>query len=468
MIFQPQSLKKAEGRFLLCDCAHAVAHPCLNKEIFREFWHNFSFRSSSLTLSACDTLSFTVGDARPLPLDGYDYTVNIEPSGVCVCGKDEKALVNGFITLLDRFKAVEKGEKAVAEAECCQIRDRATVQNRMVHYCIFPETELWELQRFVRLCGALKYTHIVLEFWGMLKYDCMQALAWSHGFRKEQIKPIIREANELGLEVIPMFNHWGHASAGRVMHGKHVVLDQDPTLQTYFSEDGWCWDIRSPKVKALLREVRRELIELCGSGSYFHIGCDEAYNFEFTEENMRALCDFINEICAEMDTHGRRIFIWGDMLLFYYKHYNPTNKYTCNAPTQAVEQYFLSHLDRRIIIADWQYRAYEAPVETCSVFQKAGFDCVLCPWDEGRAQINAALATVKAQQLMGYMHTTWHTLSKGMPYVTLMALGGLEDITDHAQIKMRTYTAALLRKVMPADGDYQKAGWSKQQIDFRW
>ena len=69
---------------------------------------------------------------------------------------------------------------------------------------------------------------------------------------------------------------------------------------------------------------------------------------------------------------------------------------------------------------------------------------------------------------MGYMHTTWHTLSKGMPYVTLMALGGLEDITDHAQIKMRTYTAALLRKVMPADGDYQKAGWSKQQIDFRW
>jgi hypothetical protein len=48
------------------------------------------------------------------------------------------------------------------------------------------------------------------------------------------------------------------------MHGKHVVLDQNPTLQTYFSEDGWCWDIRKPKVRELFRKIRSELIELCG------------------------------------------------------------------------------------------------------------------------------------------------------------------------------------------------------------
>ena len=320
MIFQPQSLKEANGSLLLCGSAYAVAHPCLDKEIFKELWQSFSFRASSLTVSACNALSFTMGNAQPLPLDGYDYTINIERGGVCICGKDEAALVNGFITLLDRFKAVDRDDKTLAEVQCCQIKDRAIVQNRMVHFCIFPETELWELQRFVRLCGALKYTHIVLEFWGMLKYDCMQALAWSHGFRKEQIRPIIREANDLGLEVIPMFNHWGHASAGRVMHGKHVVLDQDPTLQPYFSEDGWCWDIRSPKVRALLREVRRELIELCGSGSYFHIGCDEAYNFEFTEENTRALCDFINEIDEEMRAKKRRVIVWGDMFLYRHSH----------------------------------------------------------------------------------------------------------------------------------------------------
>ena len=108
----------------------------------------------------------------------------------------------------------------------------------------------------------LQYTHIIIEFWGMLKFDCMKELSWSHGFKKEQILPLIREANDLGLEIIPMFNHWGHASASRVMHGKHVVLDQDPSLYPLFTPDGWSWNIDNPNPLALLRQVRAELYEL--------------------------------------------------------------------------------------------------------------------------------------------------------------------------------------------------------------
>lgn len=468
MIFNPSVLTERDGCFTLRGDVTATAHSCLNKPVLIEFWKNFTYQYSSLAVCETSEYVFSLGAAAKPALDGHDHAVNIEPTGICVCGKDEAALIRGFMLLLDRLQAADRGDETVIEVKCCEIKERAKIADRMVHFCIFPETELWELQRFVRLCGALRYTHIVLEFWGMLRFDCMRELSWSHAFTKEQIRPIIREAKDLGLEVIPMFNHWGHASAGRVMHGKHVVLDQNPALQTYFSEDGWCWNIRSPKVRALLRQVRAELVELCGDGSYFHIGCDEAYNFEFTEENMAALCGFINEISDEMNAIGRRIFIWGDMLLYYYKHYNPQNKYTCNAPSEQVEKYFLEHLSKRIVIADWQYRAFEAPVETCSVFQKAGFDCILCPWDEGRAQIDATIATVRSNGLRGYMHTTWHTLSRGMHYVTLMALGGYEDIEDATHQKMRTCTAALLRKVMPANGNYEKAGWSKQQIDFKW
>ena len=406
MIFNPKNFIKHEGRFVIPTNACASANACLNTPIIKEFWKNFTFQASTLSVSECDGYAFTLGNAERLPLDGCDYTVNVTESGLCVYAESEKDLIRGFMTLLDRIVAEDNEVNAtVAAVECCEIRDSAEIKNRMIHFCIFAETELWELQRFVRLCGALKYTHIVLEFWGMLKYDCMAELSWSHGFTKEQVLPIIREANDLGLEVIPMFNHWGHAPAGRVMHGKHVVLDQNPALQTYFSDDGWCWDIRKPKVRELLRCVRRELAELCGEGKYFHIGCDEAYNFAFTEENMQSLCDFINEISDEMNAIGRRILIWGDMFLYKYSHYNPKCRYTCNAPSVEVEQFFLSRLSKRIVIADWQYRAPEAPVETCAVFQNAGFDCVLCPWDEGKERIDAALSTVKSQALMGYMHT---------------------------------------------------------------
>jgi hypothetical protein len=78
--------------------------------------------------------------------------------------------------------------------------------------------------------------------------------------------------------------------------------------------------------------------------------------------------------------------------------------------------------------------------------------------------MNAVLSTVKEQTLMGFLHTTWHTLSQGMPYVTRAAIQGFENV----DINVTTYTAALLRKVMPIGGDYTKAGWSKIQVDSLW
>ena len=468
MIFHPQNLIKNVGSLVLSGEINAIAHPCLNKIIIKEFWHNFTFQSSTLNISESNEFIFTIGNAEPLSLEGCDYSINVEQDGICVCAENEKNLIRGFMTLLDRFHAIDRDEALAIELECCQIKDKPMIQNRMVHFCIFPETELWELQRFVRFCGALKYTHVVLEFWGMLQYDCMKELSWRHGFTKEQIKPIIQEANDLGLEIIPMFNHWGHASAGRVIHGKHVVLDQNPRFQTYFSDDGWCWNIRNPKVKKLLHQIREELIELCGKGDYFHIGCDEAYNFELTKENMDLICDYINGINEEMRLQNRKVIVWGDMFLYRHSHYNPNNKYACNAPTAESEQYMLGRLSRALVIADWQYDAKQSPVETASVFAKAGIDCLLCPWDRGADQMNSVISTVKEQKLMGVLHTTWHTLSMGTPYVTHAAVGSFEGIDACVPRRIRTNTAALLRKVLPADGDYEKAGWSKIQVDILW
>lgn len=82
--------------------------------------------------------------------------------------------------------------------------------------------------------------------------------------------------------------------------------------------------------------------------------------------------------------------------------------------------------------------------------------------------MEAALSTVKEQALMGILHTTWHTLSSGLPYVTLAAVGGFESIDTYETRAARTYSAALWRKVMPIYGDYKKAGWSKIQIGDIW
>lgn len=469
MIFHPQKVEAASGSFVFGNTVNAVSHSCLNSATICEFWKNFSYQGSTLTVNPCEELIFSVGTTTRLPLDGYAFSIHVDENGICIAAESESALRDGFMVLLDRFQAIDTDEGLAVEVAACRIYDRAWTPCRMIHFCIFPETELWELQRFVRFCGSLNYTHIILEFWGMLQYDCMKELAWRHAFTKEQVRPIIREAQELGMEVIPMFNHWGHASASRGMHGKHVVLDQNPSLQTYFTENGWCWDIRKPKVQQLLRAIRNELIELCGDGAYFHIGCDEAYGFELTEENMTYLCNFINGIGDELEAQGRRAIIWGDMILYRHDDWNPKNKYSCHAPAPEVEPFMLAHLDRKLVIADWQYHVRYAPVETAAVFTNAGFDCLLCPWDEDRTAMSSVVTTVRDQNLMGIMHTTWHTLTGGTKYVIRAALGETVpegDTSNHYGETERT--GAHFRKVMPIHGDYEKAGWSKLQIGFKW
>lgn len=468
MLFCPQNLTMGEGRFNIPSKLSAVAHSCFDKDVIKEFWSNFTYGSSSLEIHETEELIFKVGDAECIPLLDCEYSVNVENGGFCISAEDKSGLLHGFMALLDLIKAEDGDSGLCAFVDACKFRETPLVKERMVHFCIFPETELWELQKFLRFTAALKYTHVILEFWGTLKYDVMRELAWESAFTKEEIRPIIREAVDLGVEIIPMFNHWGHAAASRARHGKHVVLDQNPALQTYFTDDGWCWDIGKPKVRELLRSIRRELIDLCGSGRYFHIGCDEAYNFAFTEENMNTVTDFINEVSRDLSECGRRAIAWGDMFLYRYAHYSDENKYECNAPSPEASRYLLTHLDKSVVIADWQYDSPKAPVETSAVFAEAGFDSLICPWDKGRAHTRAAVATVKEMSLKGIMHTTWHTLSGGMPIVALTALECFTPLSADSKLAVRIVSAALMRKVMPAGGDYAKAGWSKIQTHYLW
>ena len=125
----------------------------------------------------------------------------------------------------------------------------------------------------------------------------------------------------------------------------------------------------------------------------------------------------------------------------------------------------LDRLSRKLVIADWQYDSPVAPVETSAVFTEAGFDCLLCPWDRSMAKMTSCISTVKESDLFGMIHTTWHTLSKGMPYVMTAAVGCFEELTSTSRRLHRTQTAALLRKVSPCGGDYEKAGWSRVQIN---
>lgn len=107
----------------------------------------------------------------------------------------------------------------------------------------------------------------------------------------------------------------------------------------------------------------------------------------------------------------------------------------------------------------------DAPVKTALYLKNSGFRVFLCPWVDGTDQTNACLETVKNHGLDGILHTTWHTLSSGMPYVAKTARGCFQhdDVRDRNPALHLVKTAELLRKVFDAQGDFRMSGWSKSE-----
>ncbi|NLD86670.1 MAG: family 20 glycosylhydrolase [Clostridiales bacterium] len=437
-------------------------------EGMKELWNSFSFTASSLKVEKVkgDDFYILIGD-RDVPAAGDYYTIASSAAGAALSAISEKALFDGFTTLVQLITPVELSEGNERLFVCpCDIKDKPTISFRSIHLCVFPECELYTIEKLIRLAGFLKLTHVVLEFWGVLKYDSNPYLGWSKSaFTKDQIRPLIKVAHSLGLEVIPMFNHFGHASQQRGAIGRHVTLNQNPRMQMLFEPDGWTWCLSNPNAIKLLGDIRDELCELCGNGDYFHIGCDEAYSFATCSKCASRVpyelyAEHINAITASLSKKGRRPIMWHDELI-NRSDFKCVDTVVANGHVHNTYP-ALDLLDKRVIIADWQYYYKTKDNPTTPYFIKKGFDTVLCPWDE-LPNVRALCDTCRDLGAYGVMLTTWHHLYGYIRLFTSVADMLWQGSDDNFDTVARMEAAAILRKVYPSD-DFERSGWHPYEV----
>jgi len=448
----------------------------LNNDTIRDLWNGFCFTGGTLTiLPGQANVLCTEGMEIPGLPQGKEFVVKVTQQGVAVVGRDYNCLARGVMVLMMGIEQVclTQGSEQFRIAEV-SLESNYTIENRMIHFCVFPETSKLFLKKCLRLAGIMQYTHVVLEFWGMLRYDCLKELAWPNAFDKDYARSVVKEIEDMGMEAIPMLNHLGHASACRVSGGKHVVLDQNPRLAGLFSPDGWSWNIESKEAHDLLKEVRRELCEIYPNASYFHLGCDEVYSYEKGDEDQRKMRNFLHDLIEEVKAEGKTPIIWGDMLLnpdavgvgSRRQTPRPEKPYFCGCDTPENAEKMIEAIPKDTVIADWHYDVLSAPIETSVYLRDKGFRVLGAPWFK-LPNCQAHVDTIKDEKLFGLMVTTWHTLAEKMFHVVEDALmcGAFQSPwSGRAASKVRTETATLLRKVCFVDGDYKEAGWTDSQI----
>lgn len=469
-----------QGGFLLVGASNVLHLPAaLEKdsgEMFQDSWSRFTLGRGSLELrddskdySIVLTVTGKLDIEVPVLDDGAEYSIEVNSSGLAVAAKDASSLKLAWMTVLQLIavRSVKQSSEQFA-LPCVKIHDKPSLQFRGIHFCVFPETSLFFLERMMRLSAFLKYTHIVVEFWGMLKLDAMSELSWPQAYTKEQVKPVFDAVRAMGAEIVPMFNHWGHASAAREAVGRHVVLDQNPLLAELFEPDGWTWCFSNPETYALQAEIRRELMELAGPGNYFHLGCDEARSHGTcdmcaTQDSPRLLGDYLNRLDEDIAKTGRRPMVWGDAFLSK-KDWDKPVIATCCEVQRTYET--LDMLSRNIIIADWQYSIQEGDVPTLAHFMDRGFDVVLSPWYD-KTNIDTLAEAVIKNKAFGLLETTWHTLPQKIDMVNQAAEAawGNNDEAGLYPLMSKTTLAAFLRKLVPTKGNYTNAGWRCEEVE---
>lgn len=433
-------------------------------ETAEKLWKGFTFGCSELELSECDDFSFTVGDCERAALqEDCEYAVRVDERGVSIVAKDESCLMRGFCALLMYVDYLDLEKDIILKIPQLDLSGKYLISERMIHLCIFPETDFYFLKKMIRLAGVLQYTHVVLEFWGTFPFDCLAELCWSeHHYTKEQISELVREIRRFGMEPVPMFNHLGHAPGARGgVGGKHTVLDQNPRLQYLFTHDGWSFDIRKDSVKQLHRNIRRELYEAFGDGRYIHIGFDEAPTY-YLDKSMRALLPkHLSYLTGEIVAEGRRPLIWLDM--FLTKELNKTvGPYGC---TEEESLELLSSLHPETVGVDWEYESSDIPKASSVYFKEHIKDIVGASWYKA-PNIRSHIETAKQLGLRGAMLTTWHMLSSRANSILIFAIkAGAVTFPWTSVSEPTEETSTLLRKISFEGNDYHSAGWKREQIE---
>jgi hypothetical protein len=454
----------------------------LNREIkpaiadrMKQLWHRFCRTCGDLEIAVLNepakTFCAVIGTPESIALDSQDlYAINADGEGVYIAMSSEDALIPAFTTLVQLICPISLDDgNEEFYISSANIHDHPSIKFRSIHLCIFPESKLSTIEKAIHLAGFLKFTHVILEFWGTLQYETLPELAWEgHSFSKQQIKPLIDLINSYGMEAIPMLNHFGHAAQARSVYGRHTVLNRNLKLSKLFEPDGWTWCLSNPVTYKLLGELRSELCELFGEGKYFHLGFDEAYSFASCDICRKRvphelLAEYLNNLCSDICDSGRRPIVWHDEFIRRADFSDKTKDHVvANGQSHDTDK-ALQLIDRRVIMADWQYEYIGNGNPTTPFFMEQGFDTILCPWDNLN-NITALANDTRNFGAYGIMLTTWHHISDMMPKF-FPAAERVWQSENHRGIQ-RGEAACILRTLYDTKGDYISSGWNDFEVTY--
>ncbi len=401
----------------------------------------------------------------------YEYEISVDEKGVFIAFSESVGLIHAFLSMLQLLSPYRRKTNDFIIPFVC-IKDKPALSFRGMHLCLFHDTSLTHIKKMVALCAFLKCSHICIETWGSLKLEVFPEFGWPDAATAEDLKEIVYLGRAMGVEFIPFMNHIGHSSQSRLVSGKHVVLDQNPEYEGWFTQGGWTWDVDNPEVIELHKKIRAELCEIFGEGDYFHIGCDEFADLyspwaEKDVSDTEGFVRFLNRTAESVknDIH-RKPIMWGEMFLDKKDFDYP---FCCN--TNDTFTFDMDGLTEDMYVVDWQYNIEEAQDESVQYFLKniPASRLILAPWSD-MSKIHGRVNLAKKHNMLGIIGTTWGNTETSCGDMVFTACDmweqGAEPYKQEYSLNgyRRSMICRFMRGILPSDGIYKTAGFKESEF----
>ena len=388
-----------------------------DREWFARAWERaFGFRPQI-------SLEVQLSGLRALCED-EQYSISAEPGEVRVHAATRQGFRHAFHTLrqiaiADRTGLTRQGWIMPG----FQISDKPSLKFRGLHICWFPEQDVVDIERTIRLAAYYKFNYVVLENWGVWRSERHPWFGWADGkMTSSAVRHLVEIAADEGLTLVPQLNVLGHASLSRVRTGNHATLDFAPEYEPLFEPySGWNWCLSNPEARRIIKELALELHDLFGRPTYFHIGCDEGcpptcpkcrandYNELFSS--------LVKDLAETFQSRDANVMMWHDMLIT--KGDARFNGFYCNGDARAEQ--LLDSLPKGVVVCDWYYGDAQEAYPTLEYFISKGHPTLTCPL-LNPSGIAAQGKYAREHGLLGYLGTTWAEMY-GRNYPEVMLSG---------------------------------------------
>ncbi len=297
-----------------------------------------------------------------VPEHDEGYGLRIDRRGILLAAHDAPGLAHAVRTLTQWLDGTTTARKAAATAGVAgvEITDWPAMRWRGVMVDVGRQVERTDhLERMIRDLAHYKKNMFVLYFEDKYRWRSRPELAHDIGYTADDFARLARVADEQHVQFVPALASLGHCE-GLLRHPSLAPLREEHAVYQL--------SLRHAGTRRLLRDLYEELLPLY-AGQFFHVNCDESpllagpenAGKKWFRESLRLFRDhlvFLHDLCA---AHGKRIMVWGDMLLHHGE--------------------ILDGLPRDILIVDWDYGPMlgRKPRAATAWFVDQGFDVLVAP-----------------------------------------------------------------------------------------